>query len=211
MVLVLVSNIVSPWVIDLAKRTGRVGNIYSPVGWVANPPLPFALDNGAFSAFTKGAPFDSDGYVRMLDKAAKLDRPPLFCLVPDVVGDRCGTMESWANWLPVCRRYSYNGTPWPLAFAVQDGMTPADVPGEASVVFIGGSMAWKLRTMAMWAGEFAMVHVGRVNRPWLLHRCEELGIESVDGTGWWHTDSGQRQGLEAFLDGTCSDQMRLGI
>jgi hypothetical protein len=161
--------------------------------------MPFALDNGAFSAFKHERPFDSNGYLRMLDRAAALDRPPLFCLVPDVVGDRDGTIRSWEAWLPVVRRYAYNGIPWALAFAAQDGMTPGDVPGEASVVFVGGSMTWKLNTLELWAGEFARVHVGRVNRPWLLYRCAELGIESVDGTGWWHTDSGQRQGLEEFL------------
>ena len=64
-------------------------------------------------------------------------------------------------------------------------MTPDDVPSEASVVFVGGTMEWKLRNLTMWTSAFDRVHVGAINTFKNLLRCQELGVESCDGTGWF--------------------------
>jgi len=58
----------------------------------------------------------------------------------------------------------------------------------------------KLRTLPYWTGIFGWVHATRINRVELLWRYQDLGCESVDGTGWWHTVSGQYQGLCDWVD-----------
>ena len=54
---------------------------------------------------------------------------PRWVLVPDVVADREATLAKWEQYAPVAVRYG-----WPLAIAVQDGMTPADIPAGAEVI-----------------------------------------------------------------------------
>jgi hypothetical protein len=92
---------------------------------------------------------------------------------------------------------------WPLAIAVQDGMTPADIPANAEVIFIGGTTEWKWRSLPMWAQTGARVHVGRVNEVERLHICERWRVESVDGTGWMQgTENGrQARSLGQWLAG----------
>ena len=86
----------------------------------------------------------------------------------------------------------------PLAFAAQDGMTPADVPNNADVVFIGGTTSWKWRNLLSWTVAFPRVHVGRVNSRRLLEQAETAGAESCDGTGWFR-DPTRTAELEAYL------------
>jgi hypothetical protein len=90
-----------------------------------------------------------------------------------------------------------------LAFAVQDGMTPDDVPDGARIVFVGGSDAFKWRTVETWAAHFPRVHVGRVNNIDRVWQCDDLGIESVDGTGWFKdpTREDKLPALECWLAG----------
>lgn len=123
---------------------------------------------------------------------------PRWVLVPDVVADRAATLEKWRQYAPVAARYG-----WPLAIAVQDGMTPADIPGNADVIFIGGTTEWKWRSLPMWASTGMRVHVGRVNEVERLEICERWRVESVDGTGWMRgTENGrQAQALVQWLAG----------
>lgn len=85
-----------------------------------------------------------------------------------------------------------------MAFAAQDGMTPADVPSDADVVFVGGSTSWKWANLRMWTDNFPRVHVGRVNSRRLLEQAEQAGAESCDGTGWFR-DPERTAELEAYL------------
>ena len=175
---------------------GLIGHLYSPDGLrLPQRRYPYSIDNWAYSAWVRGVPWSPDRYMRFCDRVAEFGQPPLWAVVPDVVADRAATIESWRQWAVwLRRRYG-----WRLAFAAQDGMTPQDVPGNASMVFLGGSMAWKLKTLEMWADYGSNLHVARVNRPALLWRCWEIGVGSVDGTGWWHMESGQYQGLCEYL------------
>src|SRR5208283_317973 len=91
---------------------------------------------------------------------------------------------------------AYGFTP---AFAVQDGMTPRDVPLGAGVVFVGGSTKWKRQTLEVWCGGFPRVHVARINTERWLWRCYALGAESCDGTGWFRGDPVQFRGLLDYL------------
>src|SRR5690606_19465502 len=93
------------------------------------------------------------GQVAMHEMAA-----PRWLLVPDVVADRDATIARWREWEPKLRPFGF-----PLAFAVQDGMTAEDVPADADVIFVGGTTDWKWRTVWRWCHDFPRVHVGRVN------------------------------------------------
>lgn len=192
------------------RYPGKVGHLYSPGGqrgpWSF---LPYALDNGAFGAFTAGKPWDAAPWLDLLAWAKLSGRDPMWVLVPDVVGDRDATLNAWSKWSGSAARCG-----WPLAFAVQDGMTGADVPRDATVVFVGGSTAWKWRTLESWCGSFPRVHVGRVNTYRRLWQCHDAGAESCDGTGWMRGDQKQLAGLRAYLHestgGGCRpSQMRL--
>ena len=205
----MVSNQTGAKMAAVAQRYypwGLFGHLYSPDGW--REPMncfPYALDNGAYAAYKRGAAWDGEAFLRHCDKTAAADQPPMWVVCPDVVADRAATLRQWDEWAPRLRR-EYG---WSLAFAVQDGMAPVDVPGDHSLVFVGGTMTWKLNTLALWCGTFSRVHVARINRVELLYRCQELGAESVDGTGWWHEDSGQWQGLCRWAAEQTGETMRV--
>ena len=189
-------GIVAGW---LAGRfPGFVGHLYSPGGISSLYDfIPFALDNGRFSVWAAGKEWDESAFVGMLDRVSGSGpgKAPRWVLVPDLVGDRDGTLREWDRW---CVRIQGYG--WPLAFAVQDGMTPDDVPAEADVVFVGGSTDWKRRTIRLWCESFERVHVGRINTDKWLWECAEAGAESCDGTGWMRGDQRQLAGLVTCLE-----------
>ncbi len=174
---------------------GHLGHLYSP-GSQRGPYqwLPYALDNGRFPAWSAGKTWDEAGYIKMLEWAKNSGQPPLWALVPDVVTNREATLREWEKWSPVLREYG-----WPLAFAAQDGMTPADVPADASVVFIGGSTEWKWSYAWQFCEKFSRVHIGRVNTYGKLRHCQKIGAESCDGTGWTRGNQRQLDGLYKWL------------
>lgn len=122
---------------------GLLGHLFSP-GTQRGPWsfMPYALDNGAFPAFTNKREWSEAGWLALLawakDKelSDRARHGPRWALVPDVVGDRLGTIARWEQYRDQTATFG-----WPLAFAVQDGMTPADVPKDAAVVFVGGGHA----------------------------------------------------------------------
>jgi hypothetical protein len=99
--------------------------------------------------------------------------------VPDVVCDRDRSLELSHEWLP---RLSWVRRP---LWVTQDGMTPPDVPAGLGV-FVGGSDAWKEKSLPMWARWRAAggsyLHVGRVNTKRRLQLAQQAGADSVDGT-----------------------------
>lgn len=184
------------------KYPGQIGHLYSPGGQRGPYDfMPFALDNGAFAAFTHKTEWPLEPWLHLLDWAKLSGQRPKWVLVPDVVADRKATIARWMQYSPVAARYG-----WPLAFAVQDGMDYRDVPVAASVVFVGGSTEWKWRTLPDWCARVKRVHVGRVNTYRRLKFADQCGAESCDGTGWTRGDQRQWRGLCAFLDGRQSTQ-----
>jgi hypothetical protein len=120
---------------------------------------------------------------------------PLWALVPDVVGDRIGTLERWPIYAPEVAAYG-----WRRGFAVQDGMTFADVPDDECMLFLGGSTEWKELAIEPWCAAFpGRVHVGRVNGWERLVKCYRAGAVSVDGTGWFHRTNSKAGGQYAAL------------
>lgn len=165
------------------------------------PGIRWALDNGVFGAFHKGREWSEEPLYRFLDKYSMWN--PMWVVVPDSIGNRDETLRRWDQH---CSAISAFGCP--LAMAVQDGMTPDDVPSEADVVFIGGSTSWKWRNLDMWTEAFGRVHVGRVNSPRLLRIAESAGAESCDGTGWFRAPQRTQQ-LERYLEGADYEQTEL--
>jgi hypothetical protein len=195
----MVANNGSQPVKDMVRsHPDRIGWIMGPSNW--KNPIPgivYALDNDAFVSWTRGTPWDERAWLRMLDRAAAQAIPPIWCLVPDVVADRVETLRRWDRHSATVERFGFA-----RAFAVQDGMTPADVPTSASVVFVGGTTAWKWRNLSTWSRRFPRVHVGRVRQSRLME-CARLGVESVDGTGWFREGKTGRPArfLRAYVEG----------
>lgn len=178
------------------KHPGKVGTLIGPSSW-RYPQCEYALDNDAFLAWKNSTVWNESAWRTMLVKAGATHRVPLWVLVPDVVANRQATLENW-------RRYvdTVHAQGWQAAFAVQDGMTPEDVPSLANVVFIGGTTQWKWRTLPMWASSFPRVHLGRCGTSrWKLERLESLGVESCDGSGWFRATANGREArqLRAYL------------
>ena len=160
--------------------------------------MPFALDNDAYTCWRDQKPWDHAAWVSMLRWIRMTGLTPLWAAVPDVVADRTATLENWCRYSDEIIQLG-----WQAAFCVQDGMTPEDVPSDASVVFVGGTDRWKFPNLKLWTANFPRVHCARVNRPELFEACEALGCESIDGTGWFREPSRQDKvpALERFIEG----------
>lgn len=198
--MVMVSNATGIEVGLLAgKHPGRIGHLFSPGGqrgpWVE---IPYALDNGAWPAFLGDRPWSESEWRHLIAWAGMAGIPPLWALVPDVVGDRAGTLRQWDRFAPAVSAAGFR-----RAFAVQDGMTFVDVPDGDCILFLGGSSEWKDAAIGTWCAQFpGRVHVGRVNGWPRLTASWRAGAVSVDGTGWFHKGKGgysQANDLRKFL------------
>lgn len=189
------------------KYPGKIGWMFSPGGFKEPRSwLPYVVDNGKFSVWSKGAVWLESEFIALLDRCRLAKWKPQWVVVPDEVANRDETLRLWAEWEPRLRGYN-----WPLAFVVQDGMSPCDVPDSAEVVFIGGTTQWKWRNVERFCEAFPRVHVGRVNWIDKLEYCEDVGVESCDGTGFFRggPDSVQAQQLCRYIAGERTTQREL--
>jgi len=143
--------------------------------------FPYALDNGAWSAYTHGRPFSETRFAALL--TALGDRCD-WAVLPDEVAGGARSLDLSLRWM----RRVLDAAPMAL-LAVQDGMSVEDVRpwiGPRVGIFVGGSTPWKLKTMRQWcalAGDAdAWSHVARVNSAVRIARCTEAGARSFDGT-----------------------------
>lgn len=174
------------WGYLAAKYPGKIGSLVSPGRWKSPVPFaPYAIDNGAFTGF------DEKMFLGIIEKA-KRTIPPLWIVVPDCVGNKKETLRMWDAWADRLRYLR-----WPLAMAMQDGMTPKDFRGD--IAFIGGTTKWKWRNLGMWK-DVPRFHVGRVNTERHLWQAHEAGAESCDGTGWFRNPTKILPGLINYLD-----------
>lgn len=178
---------------------GRIGHLFSPGGgrgpWRE---LPYALDNGAWSAFLNDEEWSEERWLALLRWALLSGIMPLWALVPDVVADRVETLARWAKYAPIVRSFGFR-----CAFAVQNGMTFDDVPDDDCMLFIGGDDAFKDAAIVPWCARFpGRVHVARVNGWPRLYASWKAGAVSVDGTGWFHKTGSQANDLRKFLKET---------
>ncbi|NER37730.1 MAG: hypothetical protein F6J93_27845 [Oscillatoria sp. SIO1A7] len=176
------SNNAAWYVRALAEKFPEaISLMISPEGWdwKGQPPLPYALDNGAWPAFKNERPWSESQFLELVDRAARCPLPPKFLIVPDAVADCGRTLEGWHRWYPELKSLG-----WPLAFAVQDGIKTEQVPEEADLIFVGGTTEWKLRTLRHWCDRYPC-HIGQINTGKRLWQCHEACAQSVDGTGWF--------------------------
>lgn len=120
----------------------------------------------------------------------------------DVVANKIETLKWWERWVP---RLEHLG--WPLALAVQDGMTINDVRAldrQPEVIFVGGTDNFKWRTLMSWCREFQHVHTGRVGTRRLLWMSDRCGAKSCDGSAWWYRKS--LKDLESYLSRSAAGQ-----
>ncbi len=179
-----------------AARTGTRQNLraLSRLGWRLmvsakgawrSEGFRYAIDNGAWTAFQKGEPFDRHAFLGVV---SSLGKDADFIVIPDVVAGGRESLAFSRQWIPRLSRERR-----PLYLAVQDGMTPDDVADvlkawpEVSGLFVGGSSEWKDQTLPAWA-QFAIergvkIHVGRVNTKRRLDHCQRCGVDSIDGSG----------------------------
>jgi hypothetical protein len=182
------------------------GHLYSP-GDQRGPYVhfPYALDNGAYSCWTKRTnTFHDDKWALKEPQWRKLvawahaeEQKPLWGIVPDVPGNGARTVERWAThsgWLVQCGI--------PLAVAVQDGMTVEMVLALSpapEVICVGGTDEFKWGTLDMWLAAFPRVHVLRCNAPTKFDEMAAKGVESTDGTGMNRGDPKQTRGVIEWL------------
>jgi hypothetical protein len=179
------------------KFPGRLAHLMSaspnPKHWMEpKVGIPWALDNGVFGAWKEEREWSEEPLYSYLERHQW--HKPKWVVVPDWVADRDRTLKLWDEHAPALQAFGS-----PLAFVGQDGMTPADVPSEANIVFMGGSTSWKWRNLPEWVDAFPRVHVGRVNSPDMLTACQALGVESCDGTGWFRSPD-RTATLEKWLE-----------
>ncbi len=182
---------------------GSLGILFSPSGKRHPKNLPYALDNEMYSAWVKSGfardmesqrnHWDSAAFLDALVWVGEQDRKPEFVVVPDVPGDGRETKRQFELWLPHMEKTGFK-----LAIAVQDGMSPDDVP-DGVVCFLGGTTEWKWNNLELFCQNCEIVHVGRVNRYRHLWRCHDAGAASVDGSGFFRGDQTQVRGLIAYL------------
>lgn len=178
--------------IAYASRTGTRRNLaalreadwrllVSAAGCLRNEGFPYALDNGAWSAFTQGKPFDERRFWLAL---RKLGRDADWTVLPDIVAGGLPSLDLSLKWM----RRVLDESPRAL-IAVQNGMAAEDVMpflGERVGIFVGGDTHWKLRTLPIWGAAAKRVgcwlHVGRVNSARRIFSCAIAGATSFDGT-----------------------------
>lgn len=184
--------------IAYASRTGTKRNLAAlrSAGWrlmvsargvLRTEGFPYSLDNGAWTAFQRGEPFD----VPAFERAVKLlGADADWIVLPDIVMGGIVSLELSLAWLRrLRRRVALRGMRFLIA--VQNGMEVATARiarwlGPTVGIFVGGDTDWKLGTMAMWArlshSKGGVCHVGRVNTARRIHACEAAGVDSFDGS-----------------------------
>ena len=152
-----------------------------PPLWEDLSEAPYAVDNGAWGAYNRGAEWDGDAFEALVRRCVDPD----WVVVPDIVAGGLESLGRSREWIPRLRAMGVAR----MVVPVQDGMTVDDVRpllAEDVGIFVGGSTKWKLATMNQWgdlgseAGVF--VHVGRVNTIRRIEMCSVAGVHSFDGT-----------------------------
>lgn len=170
----------------------------------ARCPGPYwALDNGAFSCYRRGVPFDEGAFLDTLAWHRERPHPaPDFLVVPDIVA---GGAESLAFSLAWLDRLPRGWTR--LYLAVQDGMEREEVEAvldRFDGIFVGGTRDWKRATAADWVAlahaHGLPCHVARVYQGHDVQWALSIGADSIDSTGWARRDAFHHLGIEAPAD-----------
>lgn len=135
--------------VSYASRTGTKQNLaamreagwrllVSPTGVLRTEDFRYCLDNGAWTAFQQGRPFDERAFGRAIDL---LGEGSDFFILPDIVAGGMRSLEFSLKW-----KVRLSGIPTLTLLAVQDGMEPDDVReylNPACGIFLGGSTEYQ--------------------------------------------------------------------
>ena len=154
--------------------------------------VPCALDNGAYTAYTKGYPFPEAAFLNTLNKCYELNIVLDFITCPDIVAGGKESLDFSMEWAMGRLK-----TAPKLALVVQDGMI-ADmldpfVRKHFTHIFVGGTPDWKWRTLPGWQSFCdaykLKCHVGRCGTLENLKTCQSLHVDSVDSTNFTRNES----------------------
>ena len=163
----------------------------------------FAVDNGCYSAYSRGVEWDPKPFFRHLERCLDRGYKPDFIVLPDKVASK-DSLEFSGKWHPVL---TTKYPAFPVYLPVQDGMELEDVERFYSThmidgIFIGGSMAWKLETMKTWAtwahDRGLKCHVGRIGPVRCMIMAELAGADSIDSTTWVQRRGALSRYMDAF-------------
>lgn len=181
--------------IPYASRTGTKKNLLflkahgwhlmvSAKGVLRTEGFRYSLDNGAWTAYQRNKPFDTEAYIRAVDQ---LGSAADFIVLPDIVCGGLTSLQMSLSWLPYTRTVTKLTK---VLIPVQDGMLHEHVEPFLSPkvgLFVGGSTEWKEATIPYWAAlahrTSAYCHVGRVNSRRRIRMCGLAGVDSFDGSG----------------------------
>lgn len=143
----------------------------------------YAIDNGAWTAYAKGEPWNESAFLTLI---AKHGDGADFIVSPDIVAGGLESLRRSEVWLPRIKQLAPCVR---VLIPVQDGMKVNDVRDLLTAdvgIFVGGSTDWKLRNMGHWADlaheRGSYCHVGRVNSMIRIRMCGRFGVNSFDGS-----------------------------
>lgn len=145
--------------------------------------MPWAFDNGCFSAWWNKKDWDSTAWHIRLDKIHAMQLPPpLFAVVPDLPTRGLESLRFSRDWVEVIPKQ------FPAALALQDGMTFQEVKKDLKKypwLFLGGSDAFKVQA-ADWV-RFARdngkkIHYARASTLEKLEWAIHLEVDSLDSS-----------------------------
>lgn len=170
---------------------------------------PWFFDNGAFGDWRAERPFDEAQFCEDIEAIRKCAAPPDFVVLPDIVAGGLESLAFSMSWVGRLQGFA-------LYLAVQDGMTPADLPhigGRSNIhgLFVGGTLGWKIRTGADWCAAArargVACHVGRVGTETRIGWARRIGATSIDSAlPLWSEEN-----LERFLRGLAGRQSELAL
>jgi hypothetical protein len=146
----------------------------------------FFVDNGAFAYHKRGEPFKGELFLRTLEVVAESGSSPAFVVVPDIIEGGMLSLEFSLKWHERLKK-EFPSFHW--ALVVQDGMEEEavrEVLSEFDVLFVGGSIEWKLWAGKRWV-ELAhshgkWCHIGRVGTLTRLRWAWHIGADSIDSS-----------------------------
>lgn len=163
----------------------------------------FAIDNGCYSAYQRGVPWDASPFMKILHRCRTENRIPDFIVLPDKVANPESLAFSKV-WLPVMESMYPE---FPRYLAVQNGMEPSKLKDEIDInriqgIFVGGTMDWKLENLKIWV-TFAHsngleCHVGRIGPIQRMLLCEIAGADSIDSTTWVQRKGGVKRYIGGY-------------
>ena len=147
------------------------------------PGEPWGYDNGAFTAWRKGVRWDSDAYLRRVERVTATGRTPMLAVVPDLPAQGQRSLDFSVAWLPRLPET------WPRYLAVQDGMTPQAVLDVLDLgfagLFLGGTDRFKLEA-AEWCalahGNDRFFHYARAGTRAKVEHAQRVGADSMDSS-----------------------------